>query len=63
MTCPKCKGKTKVVDSRDLQTHKFNHDRYKCVDAAQLAGHLHGIARTRVCKKCGFRFSTVEAEV
>ena len=63
MTCPKCKGKTKVVDSRDLQTHQHNNDRYKCVDDAQLAGYNHGTARMRVCKACGHRFPTVETKL
>ena len=61
MTCPKCKAKTRVVDSRDIRREINDTERngYPCVNKATECDYSEGIARTRVCK-CGYRFHTIE---
>lgn len=41
MTCPKCGGATKVIDSRT---------------------NCESTVRRRVCRKCNYRYSTIELE-
>lgn len=61
MRCPRCNGKTRVVNSRDTNYRTRAHD---CVLKARQLGH-DGIARERYCRdeNCGKVFYTIEKEL
>lgn len=62
MNCPKCKGKCRCVDSRDIKKviADTSPRMFPCVNAAANADHTTGTARTHVCQSCGHRFHTIE---
>ena len=60
MNCPICHEKSRVTDSRDIQTAHEKTWGNRVMRAAERNGIHKGVVRERVCHSCNHRFHSHE---